>query len=873
MKKKLIEAHFFRNGSNLILRKMKLTLFFSFLLFISSYGISLSQTTRLSLNLKNVPVQNLIKQIEDLTEFNFIYQDEVFRKNQRITIQTNQAPIDSIMQQLAEQASVQYSIFDRQIVILTGKTKESPSTLRSEMNTEQKKNLSGTIKDTKGFPLPGVTVMVKGTTIGTISDNDGRFRLSVPNDAKTLVFSFVGMKSQEFPVAGKTAFSIVMEEEAVGLDDVVVVAYGTQKKVSITGAVSSIVTKDLKQSPSPNLVGALAGRLPGLITVQNSGQPGNEGYAIYLRGASTTNGQNPLILIDGVPRDNITTIDPNEIASVSILKDASSTAVFGVRGANGVILITTKRGATNETPQLNVTAEFGLQDFVRKITTVNSWEHAALRNEARANDGLSPEFSQDQIEKYKSGLYPFLYPNTNWYDLIMRKNSPLSRYNVNASGGTDRVKYFMNMGYTHQGGMFNTEPKSKLGYDPQYKMDRYNFRTNLDINLNSWIKSSINLAGYIEKVNAPGGAPGNVADPSYIILGINGSPPTQPVLTVPGYGVPADQPIGSQSGTTSYANLNRTGFVSVDRCNLNSSAAFDFDLEWITKGLISKVMASLDYIASTTTIVLKQYDIYNYTLTQSTDPVTGAITDQLTFIPTTPVFHPLSDSKSTTFAYNVNMQWVINYNRTFNNKHQVTGMVLAQRDNREIATGSSDNLLPYNVLGVSGRVNYGYDNRYLLEFNAGYNGSEQFQHGRRFGFFPAASLGWVVSNEKFLRDQKVVTNLKLRASYGKVGNDQLGDARFLYLDNINVVTGGFSPSLGLGKYVSEDLVGNPLISWETAYKQNYGLELTLLKDLSFTGDLFFERRKDILISRQTVPALQGLPLSVVPKANMGGSLQ
>jgi TonB-linked SusC/RagA family outer membrane protein len=740
-----------------------------------------------------------------------------------------------------------------------------------EAVTQAQKAVSGKVTDSSGAPLTGVTVVIKGTTIGIITDSDGKYSLSNVPPGAILVFSFVGMKAQEVVVAGKTNLSVVLEEETVGVDEVVIVAYGTQKKVTVTGAVSSLVAKELKQSPSANFVGAMAGRLPGLITVQNSGQPGAEGINIYLRGVSTTNGQNPLILIDGVPRDNITTIDPNEVASVSILKDASSTAVFGVRGANGVILITTKRGTT-ETPQINVTAEYGLQDFTRRnFQGVDSWDFARLRNEALANNGLPPEFSPESIEKYKSGVDRFMYPNTNWFKLLVRP-SPLTRYNVNVSGGTDRVKYFMNAGFTHQGGMFNTEPKSKLGYDPQFKMDRYNFRTNLDININSWIKSSVNLAGYIEKTNAPN-SQDNSGNPDWIVTGIFRSPPTMPgPLTIDGYGVPAGEVISSPiNDVPSYGQLNRTGFRNTESSNLQSSVAFDFDLSSITKGLTSKAMVSFDSRSNSITKAYHNYIRYRYSLIQVADPVTGEMKDQLTFTPnTTPQFYPLQLSKTTSFTYAINMQWAINYARTFNNKHQVTGMILAQRDNNEAVSGSSDLLLPYNVLGVAARATYGYDNRYLLEFNAGYNGSEQFQRDRRFGFFPAASLGWVISNEQFMKAQKIVTNLKLRASYGKVGNDELGDARFLYLDNLSVSSGGgFSPSLGIGKYINENLIGNPMITWETAYKQNYGLEMTLFKDLTFTGDLFFEDRKDILITRATVPALQGLPLGTVPKANMG----
>ncbi len=877
MKRKFQKGGGFLSRHKRLLLIMKLTIFLVFSGLMTVSASIYSQVTKLTLDLNGVSILDVFKAVEAQSEFVFIYKSEAIDLNKKVNVNVVGITVDKILESVLQNSGVKFEINKKQIIITPDRTISSIQDGKIISNDVvqqlQKKEISGTVIDTKGNSLPGVTVVAKGTTIGMITDNDGKFRLSVPNETKILVFSFVGMKAQEVAITGKTTVNITMEEETVGIEDVVVVAYGTQKKVSVTGAVSSVVTKELKQSPSANLVGAMAGRLPGLITVQNSGQPGLEGFNIYLRGASTTNGQNPLILIDGVPRDNITTIDPNEIASVSILKDASSTAVFGVRGANGVILITTKRGTT-ETPQLNVTVEHGLQDFTRTPQHIDSWDFARMRNEALANDNLPPYYSQEAIDKYRSGVEPYLYPNTDWFKLLVRKYTPLTRYNVNATGGTDRVKYFMNAGYTHQGGMFNVEPKSKLGYDPQYKMDRYNFRTNLDIKVNSWIKSSVNLAGYIEKMNESGNLIG-VNTYMIVVRGIYQMIPTTPgPLTIAGYGVPVGEVVTTPTNNInpSYGVLNRIGFRSTDRSNLNSSAALDFDLGWITKGLSSKAMVSFDSRSFSYTNGSKGlgYTRYYFNLKQVPDPVTGELKDQVTFTPSwAPRSYPLNLSKSSNFAYTINMQWAINYARTFNSKHQVTGMVLAQRDNSEALTGSSDLLLPYNMLGVSGRATYGYDNRYLVEFNAGYNGSEQFQKGRRFGFFPAASLGWVISNEQFMKAQKVVTNLKLRASYGKVGNDKLGNDRFLYLDNVAVANGGYSASLGLGKYINEDLIGNPMLTWETAYKQNYGVEMTLFKDLSFSGDLFFEDRQDILLTRGTVPALQGLPLGTVPKANVG----
>ncbi len=732
--------------------------------------------------------------------------------------------------------------------------------------------VKGKVTDANGEGLPGVTVLEKNSQNGTITDFDGNYQIKLLNTQNAILqFSFVGMETQEIAVNNKSKIDVVLTDDSKNLEEVVVVAYGSQKKVSVTGAITSVTAKDLKQSPSANFVGALAGRLPGLVTVQGGGRPGDEGIEMYLRGASTTNGTQPLVLVDGIPRDIITSIDPNEIESVSILKDASATAVFGVRGANGVILITSKRGTT-ATPKLSVSGEFGLQDLTRMPEVMDSWEFASLRRQAYLNDGIAvpAAFSETAIAKFKSGVDPVMYPNTNWFAHTMKSNAPMSRYNVNISGGSDRVKYFMNASYTHQGTMYKTEPKEKLGYDPSFKMDRYNFRANLDIKINSWITSSIDLAGYLESVNGSQFSASTKISP--IISIYSQTPITFGPVTVDGYGVPTDRVVGTiGNANTAFGGLNRSGYENITRSNLNSSLAFDFDLGWITKGLSSKVSASFDSRSVAEINGKKDHLVYFYDVIRTPDPNDPSQTiDAVSFTPSNPEqFFPLSLTKTANFLYKMNFQWRLNYNRTFD-KHNVTGMILAQRDNNEAASGKSEELLPYNMLGYAARVTYGFDDRYLIEGNLGYNGSEQFAPGKtRFGFFPAASVGWVASNEAFLRDNNVITKLKFRASYGKVGSDKLGEDRFLYLDNVAVATGGFSPSLGIGRSIKEDLIGNPFITWETAYKQNYGVELSLFKNLSINVDVFNEKRQDILLKRATVPALQGLPLSVVPKANIG----
>ena len=351
------------------------------------------------------------------------------------------------------------------------------------MELQQPINISGVVVDETEFPLPGVTIVIDGTTQGTATDADGRFTLTVPGENAVLLISYIGFQSQTITVGAQRTFRIVMVEASTTLEEVVVVAYGTQKKVSVTGAVASVQTRELKQSSAANLSSALAGRLPGLTALQTSGQPGNDVVNLYLRGVGTLNDSSPLILIDGVPRDNINVLDPNEIASVSILKDASATAVFGVRGANGAILITTRRGTLGKT-ELNISVDQSFQQFTTHATRVHSWEFAELRNRAYLNDNPNAlaadmPYTQYMIDKYRSGEDPVFYPDRDPFHDYFRDWAPQTRANVNLNGGTDRVVYFLNVGYLGQGGNFYTEPKSFLGYDPSYSMNRYTFRSNV----------------------------------------------------------------------------------------------------------------------------------------------------------------------------------------------------------------------------------------------------------------------------------------------------------------------------------------------------------------------------------------------------------
>ena len=840
---------------------------------------------RISITVSGMDIEKVLEKIQTQSKVRFVYSFEIIKASRKVSLNVRNERLQSVFEALFVPLNISYSISNKRTVLLKRTEQDSSEASQSEgfsvhpaETYSLEKSIRGKVQDGTGQPLPGVSVVVKGTTQGSTTNSDGNYQLSVADNSAVLIFSFVGYLSKEVPVGSQSVIDLTMLEDEKALQEVVVVGFGQQKKVSVTGSVSTITSEALQQNSSASLANALSGRLPGLTSIQSGGgQPGRDDATMYLRGAATTNGKGPLILIDGVPRDNIRTLDANEVASVSILKDASATAVFGVRGANGVILITTKRGVPGKT-ELSINAEQSYSSFTHEPERLHSLEYMALRNEASRNDGIALPFTQEIMDKYANplaGLDPnapdyakqaairnYMYPDHDYYREYISRYAPQTRVNMNVSGGTDKVSYFVNGAFLHQGGNLNTEPKSVLGYDPSAKMDRFNFRANLDYKVTKNIKSFLNIGSYIERVNMPAAwLYGNdtawmMSDLLYqaqTILPITPGP-----VTIDGFGVAPGQIVDpGYMDRSAFEIMNRFGYRNEVRSNLNASFGLELDLSsMITKGLSIKGMLSYDSKSTTAMSGNVNQRLYLAEVNPATNTMSYAVKRSDESL--------LSLSKGADSRYNINMQGSVNYARTFGEKHDITGMILAQRDSWESTAGE----IPYNVLGVAGRVTYGYDQKYLAEVNMGYNGSEQFAPSRRFGFFPAVSAGWVVSNEGFMKNNRIITNLKLRASYGKVGNDQMGSARFLYQSNITM-GGGPLGSLGLGQGVNQGLLGNPDISWEVAKKQNYGVDLEVLKDLNLSIDYFIEKRTDILISRGTIPAFQGVPLNNIPRVNMG----
>ncbi|MDR6803495.1 TonB-linked SusC/RagA family outer membrane protein [Dyadobacter sp. BE34] len=839
---------------------------------------------RISISVTEMDMEKVLEKIEGQTKVRFIYSAEVIHAERKVTLDYQNQRLDTVLEMLLGPLGIEYKVSKK--TILLRKAAEKKTSLKTEPfeNTipraQADRDITGKVLDEKGEPIPGASVVVKGTTVGTSTNIEGIYQLSVPEDKDIVIFSFVGYISQEIRIGNAANLDITLKVDEKALEEVVVVGFGEQKKVSVTGSVSSVTSEVLQQSSSASLANSLSGRLPGLTSIQSGGgQPGRDDATMYLRGAATTNGRSPLILIDGVPRDNIRTLDANEVASVSILKDASATAVFGVRGANGVILITTKRGTAGKN-ELTINAEQSFTSFTREPERLHSLEYMALRNEASKNDGITPlPFSEETMAKYANplaGLDPndpdyarkamvrkYIYPDHDYYREYISRYAPQTRVNMNVTGGTDKVSYFVNGGYLHQGGNLNTEPKSVLGYDPAAKMDRYNFRANLDYKVTNSLKSFLNIGSYIEQVNMPAAWLYGNSDTGWMMSDLIYQaqtilPITPGPTTIEGFGVAPGQIVDpGYMDRSAFEIMNRMGARNEVRSNLNASFGAEWDLSnVITKGLSLKGMLSYDSKATTAMQGKKSERLYLAEVDMAKDQLSYAVKRSDESL--------LTLTKGADSRYNINVQGSINYARAFG-KHDVTGMILGQRDTWESTAGE----IPFNVLGVAGRATYGYDERYLAEVNMGYNGSEQFAPGHRYGFFPAFSAGWIISNENFLKNNRYITNLKLRASYGKVGNDKMGSARFLYQSNITLGGDGPLGSLGLGQTINQGLLGNPNITWEIAKKQNYGLDLQILRDLNLSVDVFKERRSNILITRGTVPEFQGVPLGNIPKVNMG----
>ena len=726
----------------------------------------------------------------------------------------------------------------------------------------QDRTISGIVTGINKEPIIGVTVVIKGTTIGTLTDADGKYVMTVPSQAEVILFSFVGMDPKEISIGSSNDYNVVLTESVVGLDEVVVIAYGSQNRISVTSAVTSVNSDFLVKSPNASVANVLAGRVTGLSAVQYSGRPGGEDPILYVRGVGslTSSASTPLMLVDGVERA-FSQLDPNEIESISLLKDASATAVYGVRGANGVIIVSTKRGLEG-TPKISFSASSGLSVPTRVIETVDSYEYAIRHNAALLGDDPNAKlkFSEFAIEQFKNGGSP-IYPNTNWVDYLAKPYTMQSQGNINITGGTKVVKYFASLGYFNQDGMFK-DFNVKDAYTFGYK--RYNYRANIDIDMTQSTKLALTIGGRTENRQEPGS---KVGDPD-VFRDLMWSVPYsgmihegKRILIGTTYIDASDLKDGLTAvgwGTGYGRSINQV---------MNLDLGISQRLDFITKGLAFRTKVSFDN--NSLHSKLRQTTKATYEPLYRCDADPNATGDSTIVYRKSGADNLLGFNESFAYGRNWYLEGAFSYDRSFKS-HQFTGLLLYNQSKRFYPALYTD--IPTGYVGLAARVTYNYKLKYLVDMNLGYNGSENFAPGIRFGLFPAVSFGWTLSEENFMKQNvRFIDYLKLRYSYGVVGNDKLGTNRFLYLpDGWALQTDGYSfgTIIPEDKIISSELkIGNRLVTWEKALKQNLGIDMKVLKGkLGLTADLFYEYRDNILTTRNTIPNLLAVDL---PAVNIG----
>lgn len=723
----------------------------------------------------------------------------------------------------------------------------------------QTKQVSGVVTDGTGETVIGASVLEKGTTNGTITDLDGKFILTV-NENAVLQISYVGYTTQEVPVKGKTSFNITLKEDSEMLEEVVVVGYGAQKKESVVGAISQVSNKELLQSPAANISQAISGKIAGVITSQTSGAPGSDDTQIYIRGRATFAGDaQPLVLVDGVERE-FSQIAPDDIETISVLKDASATAVYGVRGANGVMLITTKRGKEQK-PEVSLTANWQIQSPTRTDTYLDSYQSVMLLEEALANDGLPSQYSASDIEMFRrsvagelTGVDAMLYPNVDWYDEVLNSTAPAQRYNVSVRGGTKRMRYYASAELYDQQGLVKDLSNDAYGNSSSPSFRRYAFRANMDFFLIKDLTVSVNFGTRFEERGGPNS--NESSGYSEIFYEMNHTPGWLfPVSAQVQNGEKTETIYG---GTSQYQNnivgrLAEAGFYRATNTINETNFIADYKMDWLTPGLSVKGMLSFDYDSYNRKLYSKSFATYQ--LTDTSNPSELKSWNRFNSD------GELAGSQSHAADYKLYMEAQVNYARTFG-KHDVTGMVLYNQNDHRV-----NDELARRYQGLVGRATYAYDDRYLAEVNFGYNGSENFMKGRRFGFFPAFSVGWRVSNESFMEKySNWLNNLKIRASYGQVGNDIYSVngvvQRFLYEEAWNQIANDYTFGTSGQTGIYEAQYPNYRVTWERAHKYNLGIEFGLFNGLlNGNVDVFYEKRNDILTTYQTRPEWVGVNMA------------
>lgn len=808
-----------------------------------------SQSGSVNLNFRNTAIEKILTEIEKQTGYTFFYSTKNVDVSKKVSLSADKKNLSSILDELFAGTNIEYVTNGTNIV------------LRLKVQQQKKYQFKGKVIDDNGEPVIGASVSIKGETgNGVITDLDGKFVLTSTAGKITLEISYIGYKSVVVEATSGKPLQVKLQEDNQVLSEVVVVGYGTQKKESVVGSVQVVKPKELNV-PSSNLSTGFAGRLAGVVAVQRSGEPGADGADFWIRGISTFNGtRSPLIVIDGVQAStsDLNALDPEVIESFSVLKDATATALYGSRGANGVMIVNTKSGRESEKAIVNIRIENSYSTHTKTPEFVDGVRYMEMYNEAVLSRKTGEVlYAQSKIDGTRAGLNPLVFPNVDWYGELFRKGAMNQNVNVNVRGGYKKLDYFSSVSVNHDNGVLkNTKDFS---YNNNLNIMRYVFQNNINLSLTNTSKLSLHLNVQLKDYSGPSSSASELFG-----MVMEANPVDFPVR------YPADPEsdyirwggkVGGKYNNgyrNPYAEMAR-GYKSDFESTVMANLKFEQKLDFITEGLSAEALFSFKNWSQSSTkrdSGYNQFQLVTYNRNDLSDYTLSRVGEEVSTV--------LGTTNGSNGDRRIYLQAMLNYNRTFGGVHNVSGMFLYNQDQYNINNpGDLIGSLPQRKQGIAGRLTYAYDYRYLAELNFGYNGSENFAKGHRFGFFPSIAVGYTISREKFFEKfSNVITNLKLRASWGLVGNDQIGDVRYLYLSDIELQDGDLGYTTGRDQNVDKKgprykRYSNPSITWEVGNKWNIGLDLSLWNSLNISADVFREVRSDIFMERQRVPDFIG----------------
>jgi TonB-linked SusC/RagA family outer membrane protein len=818
-------------------------------------------TEKISISLKDTSLKKAMEEIEKVSGYTFFYNATEIDVKEPVSLTANDMELRLAIRQMLEPTKLTFK-FQRKQIVLTLKEEEA-------VKSGKQKTVSGTVLDETGSPAIGATVLVKGTVNGVVTDTDGKYSILVA-EGETLEYRYIGYKPTEQQVKTENVVNVALEASNVNLKDVVVVGYGTQKKENVTASINTIKPSDISM-PVRSLANTIAGQVAGIISIQRSGEPGNDDAAFWIRGQSSyAGGTSPLVLVDGVPR-KMNDIDIDEVETFTVLKDAAATAIYGSEGANGVVLITSKRGRAQKT-SISFNTQYSVVTPTRMPELLPSYDYLSMWNEAQWNDAGNPDwstynrpYSDEILAKYRSGEDTDLYPNSIWTDLLS-KNTYNQRYTLNFRGGSEKAKFFVSGAYFAEDGIFKSNPLED--YSANINLRRYNLRSNVDMDITSTTSLSVDISGQYKTRNNPG----NTSDAIF-----------RHIVLFPTHLIPMMWSDGSASVMSTdadgrynpYNMLNYSGYQKRWDAALQSKVSLTQKLDFITQGLAMKGSFSFDADFSSVAARVMSPDKWY---------VTGRKEDGSLNKVQYAEGAPLGDFglTSTTGQKKIYAEAQLTYNRTFAEKHEVSGTLvynIKETQNQNVVDSNNLTLLPYRKQGVVMRGVYSYDGRYVLDASFGATGSENFAEGHRWGIFPAVGLAWNMHSESFMQNPgltNLFSKIRWRASYGVTGNDNTGTNRFTYRE---LLTTSGSSSLGLNPGVNGGATGSinrtyentfaaPNLSWEIDRKINAGIDLGLFRGrVDITADFFSNRRYNILITRVTIPTATGFRVN--PWQNYG----